>query len=520
MNIDNFKPDFTFSKKAAFKSKAQRRKFYVLLREGKISKKEMKEWEDDTPDKIPERVGHEKKANAAALLSKVTPQNLQLAEHLILSAVRAKKAATLLDDLVEKEENRVPILPLPIIKTAGGPGSGTSEDNTKEIPDLPLTPYITIMKRKAFMESKSPFLKDRFIEMNNIKYVGQKKYVPAKVEKFIKAYKDKNDNFNPLEKAIDVTLLPDGSYAVLDGHHRFLVAKNLGKSNIKANIYTVTAKDKNSNPPLEKVAINLTKVLPALKRVPQGVNTFMQRVTKPVKKSSIGDTAKALGKGAYNIGFGGKTRGNQWDPLYGLKSIGKSREKYSTGPLKNMYKYDEYGDHLLDTKKSRNWMGYIDDEIRGASRTRGDLAAKQLAKQKQSLRHSNSKMNVGEYLDTATTAEKAHLQSLNQMKMVDFIKKHPKLAANYYGRNVIQKGLTVGFPAMSVYELASGQAQQRDPHSSKLGNTLGSLTEAAGWGLTGPLGLVGSLGTVTGASAAAKKLGNMISKPKDPGIQV
>jgi len=39
-----------------FKSKAQRRKFYALKAEGKMTQKTIDEFEADTPDDIPERV--------------------------------------------------------------------------------------------------------------------------------------------------------------------------------------------------------------------------------------------------------------------------------------------------------------------------------------------------------------------------------------------------------------------------------------------------------------------------------
>ena len=47
-----------------FKSQAQRAKFYVLHKEGKISTKELNEWESATPkDKpLPKRIGPKKPA--------------------------------------------------------------------------------------------------------------------------------------------------------------------------------------------------------------------------------------------------------------------------------------------------------------------------------------------------------------------------------------------------------------------------------------------------------------------------
>ena len=45
-----------------FKSAAQRRKFGELVKQGKMSQQTFNEWERDTPSKIPERIGPEKKA--------------------------------------------------------------------------------------------------------------------------------------------------------------------------------------------------------------------------------------------------------------------------------------------------------------------------------------------------------------------------------------------------------------------------------------------------------------------------
>ena len=404
-------------------------------------------------------------------------------------------------------------------KTAGGPGSGVAEDNTKPISCLPLTEYVTIMKRKTFMESKKPFIKNKTIKLSKIKFVGQKKYIPKKLEKFIKAIK--NNESWPFEKAIDVTVDKNGDYAVLDGHHRFLVAKHFNKPSIKANIYTVGEKDR-SEEFLEKQAglYNLiakagkTMLGPAISKAPSVIGDVIKKGRAGFTKGNIIESAKNMGKGTYNLAFGGKTINGKWDPLYGVKSMGKARERYMSGPLKGMYKYTDDGEHLLDLNKKRNWGGFIKDEFSGASATRGDLAAKQLANQKKSLINPEHNMEVGEYLRTASKAEKQHLADINNMKVTEFIKKHPKLAANYYGRNVVQKGMTVGFPLMALNDIRTGEAGKSDPNSSHLGNNLGTLAEAGGWALTGPLGIAGALGAVTGLKGGAKMIGNAISNPK------
>ena len=52
--------EYWIKKEAAFKSKAQRRKFYALKALGKMDQKTINEWESTTPKKIPEKVANER----------------------------------------------------------------------------------------------------------------------------------------------------------------------------------------------------------------------------------------------------------------------------------------------------------------------------------------------------------------------------------------------------------------------------------------------------------------------------
>ena len=441
-----------YQKLAAFKSKAQRRKFYALLDEGKISKKVLDEWEADTPAHIPERL---------------------------------------------------------ITKTAGGPGSGVKGNNTKPI-GMPLTPYITIMKRKAFMNSKEPFVKNRLIEMDDIKFVGQEKYTPAKLNNQVKMALDKNAK-DPLQFPIDVTLLPSGKYAVLDGHHRFLTARKLKKQNIKANVYKVTKEDKDiiGLQSMKKVAM---QHMPPqhLRYSPQYYSLEKQAfVGKAIKSAGnwLLPKLKSVGKTISDFTVGSKTINGKWDPLYGLKSIGRGRETYNTGPLKGMYKYDDAGEHIIDFSKPARWDNIkraLKDEWSGASRTRADLAAKQLAKKKD--------ISVGQLLKNPTPQTQKYLQRINNMKATEFMRKYPGLAANYYGRNVLQKGMVSAFPVMAVHGAVTGDYD--DPNSSRAANIMGGVAEAAAWPLLGPVGLVGGLTGVNAITSGVKAIGNTTSPPK------
>ena len=509
---------FSFAKQAAFKSQAQRRKFYAMMNDGEISPEVVKEWEDDTPKNIPERI--EKTANMFGHLAHAATSGigslLQGTSDAASSIMRdigiSDKSylnKNMIANLINQAKQSGPYYnssnPYSLNKFAGGPGSGVKGDNTKPI-DMPLTPYITIMKRKAFMNSKEPFLKNRLIEMDNIKFVGQEKYTPAKLNNQVKMALDKNAK-DPLQFPIDVTLLPNGDYAVLDGHHRFLTARKLKKSAIKANVYTVTKEDKQPKQQLQKVAFSpskLTRFIPDILKPSSYATKNVARAVESNPRPKL-ETLKDWGKGAYNLAFGGRTQGDKWDPLFGLKSMGRAREKVTKGPTKGMYKYDQYGDHVYDMNKKRDWLGYLKDEFSGASRTRADLAAKKIAKKKG--------MNVGEYMSQAGPKQHQRLKDINNMKVRDFIEKHPALAANYYGRNALQKGMVVGFPAYTAYDLVSGNTFKNNPDSSKLGNTLGSLTEGIGWGITGPLGVAGAMASSMGAGALARKVGNTIQAP-------
>ena len=445
-----------YQKLAAFKSKAQRRKFYALLDEGKISKKVLDEWEADTPASIPERL---------------------------------------------------------LTKTAGGPGSGIKAANTKKF-KMPLSPYITIMKRKEFMEKNTPYIKKMNIEMSDITHVGQEKYVPLKVQKFLDAIKDKNNTFNPLSKPIDVTLMPGGKYAVLDGHHRFLVAKILGRSFIKANVYRVGKEDKRmvGLQSMKKVAM---QHMPHRSLLHYSYNPHYYSlekqafVGKALKRfgSWVLPKLQTAGKTIADFTIGSKTINGKWDPMYGLKSIGRGREVYKTGPLRGMYKYDDAGEHIIDFSKPARWDNIkraLSDEWAGASRTRADLAAKQLAKSKD--------ISVGQLLKNPTPQTQKYLQRINNMKATEFMRKYPGLAANYYGRNALHKGMVSAFPAMAVHGAVTGAND--DPTSSRTANVISGLTEAAAWPLLGPAGIVGGLTGVGAITSGVKALGNTISPPK------
>lgn len=134
-------------------------------------------------------------------------------------------------------------------KTAGGPGSGVSGDNAKVIDFLEDSPLVSIGYRKKFMSERSPDLENDMVPVKLIKYKGQEKYVPKKLEKFIKAIRNKETW--PFEKAVDLLRDDDGNYHILDGHHRTLAAIITKRPRIKANVYTMNVIHKKAEEQVE-----------------------------------------------------------------------------------------------------------------------------------------------------------------------------------------------------------------------------------------------------------------------------
>lgn len=113
-------------------------------------------------------------------------------------------------------------------KIAGGPGSGSSENNTKEIKNMPKSKHVSVGTRKSLLNNM-PFTEE-VIYISKITHVSQSKFTPNKLKKMIKNWKFIKD------KPIEV-LKVGHEYHVIDGHHRYLAAKELGEKTIKANVY-------------------------------------------------------------------------------------------------------------------------------------------------------------------------------------------------------------------------------------------------------------------------------------------
>jgi hypothetical protein len=80
------------------------------------------------------------------------------------------------------------------------------------------------------MAERKPDKTDVPIPMSKIMFVGQEKYIPDKMQKFI-------DNPDLLDTPIDVLIDNDDKYHVMDGHHRFLASMKLKRDTIQANVY-------------------------------------------------------------------------------------------------------------------------------------------------------------------------------------------------------------------------------------------------------------------------------------------
>ena len=108
----------------------------------------------------------------------------------------------------------------------GGPGSGGPDIETESI-DMPQSPHISVGTRKGVLENMD-YHEDE-IPLDKITHVGQKKFVPAKLDKMLL-------NYGKVRKMpIDVLKVGD-DYHVIDGHHRFLAAKNNEEPTINARV--------------------------------------------------------------------------------------------------------------------------------------------------------------------------------------------------------------------------------------------------------------------------------------------
>lgn len=118
-------------------------------------------------------------------------------------------------------------------QTDGGPGSRISGNNTKLI-DMPHSEYVSVGTRKSLLDNVQS--KPSTISMASIVKVGQMKYVPKKLGQMVKDWEK--------VKAKPIAVLKVGDeYHVIDGHHRFLAAKQVGEKNINVNVYERTKKD-------------------------------------------------------------------------------------------------------------------------------------------------------------------------------------------------------------------------------------------------------------------------------------
>ena len=120
-------------------------------------------------------------------------------------------------------------------------------------------------------------------------------------------------------------------------------------------------------------------------------------------------------------------------------------------------------------------------------------------------------VNTGEFMQNATPLQMTQMGDINQMSHFDFIKNHPGLAANWYGRNILHHGLFTGFPA---YELAGvlGGNHPPDPDAGVAANLGASVGTSVGMVAGLPLGLVGGTAGSVALGEGGKRLGAGIDR--------
>jgi uncharacterized ParB-like nuclease family protein len=123
-------------------------------------------------------------------------------------------------------------LPERLTKKAGGPGSGVGYNNTMPIEEhiLSKSKLISLGDRKKIRESVEH--KVRAIPVKAITHASQDKYVPSKLNRITAAM----DEGTLEDKPVDL-LHAKGEHHVIDGHHRVIAAKRLGKEKMKARVY-------------------------------------------------------------------------------------------------------------------------------------------------------------------------------------------------------------------------------------------------------------------------------------------
>jgi len=122
---------------------------------------------------------------------------------------------------------------LSFYKVAGGPGSGVAGRNTAPI-GMPHSPHVSVGTRKGILDNMH--WTKKMVCLKDIKCVGQHKYVPKKLAKMVKEPEIVK------ELPIDVLQVGEHEYHVIDGHHRYLAAKELGLKEIPARVRKKAAK--------------------------------------------------------------------------------------------------------------------------------------------------------------------------------------------------------------------------------------------------------------------------------------
>ena len=114
-------------------------------------------------------------------------------------------------------------------KIAGGPGSGVKGYNTATHP-LPKSKHISVGTRKGMLDHM-PY-KEGKVKVNDVTHSCQDKFVPEKIQKFLK---------NPdwiRNNQVDILVIPEEEIIITDGNHRLIAAKQLGMADVPAKIYT------------------------------------------------------------------------------------------------------------------------------------------------------------------------------------------------------------------------------------------------------------------------------------------
>ena len=211
-------------------------------------------------------------------------------------------------------------------KTAGGPGSGVSHNNTSSINmdarGVERSDLVSLHTRKRIMKSQSPDKKAN-VPLSKIGRIAQGKYVISKLSWFMKNKEKWRDK--PVKLLWDAE---NNTYHLMDGHHRWLAASRLGMESLPAEVWRLPITSKGGRRSVSIPENTKTASLKGLRRAADNVTEFATGSSG--KAVDYAGAAGVLGLG----GWGGVQPGAPGESKHGHRTGSKSaRTSHRKGAL-------------------------------------------------------------------------------------------------------------------------------------------------------------------------------------------